>query len=255
MKAIFLLFDSLNLRMLEPYGCSTIECPNFTRLAQQSVTFDRCYAGSLPCMPARRDLHTGRLSFLHRSWGPLEPYDKSFIQLLRQNGVYTHLISDHIHYWEEGGANYHTKYDSWEIVRGQEGDGWVPAMEPFIMSGLIGRVDSARLHDIYNRKRMEKSGEYPLDNLTRKTLRFLDENHEHDNWFLHVESFDPHEPFFSHSKFQQNYADSYTGPEFDWPESSIAGIAMRRSSVRAMLSSELFWNGWTSIGCGMIRCW
>ena len=77
MKAVMLMFDSLNREMLEPYGCSRIRTPNFKRLARRSVRFDQCYAGSLPCMPARRELHTGRYNFLHRSWGPVEPFDDS----------------------------------------------------------------------------------------------------------------------------------------------------------------------------------
>ena len=77
MKTVFLLFDSLNRLMLEPYGSNYFETPNFLRLAEKSVTFDSHYVGSMPCMPARRDMHTGRHAFLHRSWGPLEPFDNS----------------------------------------------------------------------------------------------------------------------------------------------------------------------------------
>lgn len=36
------------------------------------ITFNQFYGGSMPCMPARRELQTGRYNFLHRSWGPLE---------------------------------------------------------------------------------------------------------------------------------------------------------------------------------------
>ena len=71
MKTIFLLFDSLNRSALGAYG-GRIPTPNFDRLAARSAVFDAHYAGSLPCMPARRDMQTGRLNFLHRSWGPLE---------------------------------------------------------------------------------------------------------------------------------------------------------------------------------------
>ena len=80
-------------------------------------------------MPARRELHTGRYNFLHRSWGPIEPFDDSMPQTLRENGVYTHLISDHVHYWEDGGLTYHTRYESYELVRGQEGDQWKGIVE------------------------------------------------------------------------------------------------------------------------------
>ena len=124
MKAIMVMFDTLNRRMLPPYGCDWVHAPNFQRLADRAVTFDNCYAGSMPCMPARRELHTGRYNFLHRSWGPLEPFDESLPEILKENGVYTHLASDHQHYWEDGGATYHTRYNSWEFSRGQEGDPW-----------------------------------------------------------------------------------------------------------------------------------
>ena len=81
-------------------------------------------------MPARRDMLTGRLNFLHRSWGPLEPFDNAFPELLHQAGIYSHLITDHFHYFEDGGATYHTRYDSYEFVRGQEGDRWKAMVQP-----------------------------------------------------------------------------------------------------------------------------
>ena len=100
MRTVFVLFDSLNARATEPYGCTTVSTPHLTRLARRAVTFDRHFVGSLPCMPARRDLHTGRLNFMHRSWGPLEPFDNSFPKLMSAAGIYTHLVSDHLHYFE-----------------------------------------------------------------------------------------------------------------------------------------------------------
>lgn len=140
MKAIMVMFDSLNRHMLSSYGCDWTHTPNFKRLAQRCVTFDQSYVCSMPCMPARRELHTGRSNFLHRSWGPLDPYDDSMPELLKENGFYTHLVSDHWHYWEAGGANYHTKYNSFEWARGQEGDGWKAYLPDFeIPEYLDGR--------------------------------------------------------------------------------------------------------------------
>src|SRR5688572_33130810 len=84
MKAIMVMFDSLNRHMLPPYGGDWTHAPNFRRLAERAVTFDEAYVCSMPCMPARRDLHTGRPNFLHRSWGPLEPFDDSVFEMLKQ---------------------------------------------------------------------------------------------------------------------------------------------------------------------------
>lgn len=118
------MFDSLNRHMLPSYGCDWIHASNFQRLAEKSVTFTNCYAGSLACVPARREIHTGRYNFLHRSWGPIEPFDDSMPEILKNNGIHTHLVTDHYHYFEDGGSTYHTRYNTWELSRGQEGDMW-----------------------------------------------------------------------------------------------------------------------------------
>ena len=129
MRTIFVLFDSLNRSALSCYGGS-ISTPNFDRFAARSTVFENHFVGSMPCMPARRDMHTGRLNFLHRSWGPLEPFDDSFVVNLLEKGIYTHLSSDHNHYFEDGGATYHNRYNSYDFIRGQESDPWVAMVKP-----------------------------------------------------------------------------------------------------------------------------
>ena len=106
MKAIMIMYDSLCRDLLPCYG-GKIELPNFKRLAEKTAVFDNCYVCSLPCMPARRELHTGRPNLLHRSWGPIEPFDDSMPELLSQAGIHTHLATDHFHYTQDGGATYH----------------------------------------------------------------------------------------------------------------------------------------------------
>lgn len=129
MKTIMLMFDSLSKRMLPQYGNQYVYAPHFKSLSERMCVFDNFYAGSLPCMPARRELHTGRYNFLHRSWGPIEVFDDSMPEILKKNGIYSHLVSDHLHYWGDGGATYHTRYSSWECVRGQVADTWVPEVK------------------------------------------------------------------------------------------------------------------------------
>lgn len=62
MKALMVMYDSLRRDLLSVYG-GPIPAPNFERLAAHTVCFDKSYVGSLPCMPARRELHTGRSTF------------------------------------------------------------------------------------------------------------------------------------------------------------------------------------------------
>jgi len=225
MKAVFLLFDSLNRLMLEPYGGTLLKTPNFRRLAEKCITFDNHYIGSMPCMPARRDMQTGRLTFLHRSWGPLEPFDNSFPELLKTAGAYSHLISDHYHYWEDGGATYHTRYNSFDFVRGQESDPW-----KVLLTSPIERIrekyhpsqndpDSKQnpYNYMINREFIKETKDFPSTKCFEAAFDFLDINRTADNWFLQVETFDPHEPFFAPEEYQEMFKTAYEGPILDWP--------------------------------------
>lgn len=220
MKAIMVMFDSLNRHMLPPYGCDWVKAPNFRRLAGKCVTFDTSYVGSMPCMPARREIHTGRYNFLHRSWGPLEPFDDSMPELLKLAGVHTHLASDHYHYWEEGGGNYHTRYSTWEVSRGQEGDPWKAVVGSFPVPENLNekfREKGWTRQDWVNRTYMQKVEDTAQGKTFAMGLEFLEKNHSADRWFLHIETFDPHEPYFSNPKYQALYEHGYKGPVFDWP--------------------------------------
>lgn len=218
MKVIMVMFDSLNRHMLPPYGCEWIKAPNFERLAKKTVVFDNCYVGSMPCMPARREMHTGRYNFLHRSWGPLEPFDDSMPEILKSNGIYTHLVSDHWHYWEEGGCTYHTKYSSWECSRGQEGDPWKGYLGDLdIPEHIDGKSGNWGRQDWINRMYMQEEENQPQAKTFKMGLDFIKTNYKEDNWFLQIETFDPHEPFFSTSKYKELYKHDYNGPVFDWP--------------------------------------
>lgn len=62
LRTILVLFDTLNRSALGGYGGTEVATPNFDRFAARAECFQNHYAGSLPCMPARRDLHTGRIS-------------------------------------------------------------------------------------------------------------------------------------------------------------------------------------------------
>ncbi|OPZ84753.1 MAG: Choline-sulfatase [bacterium ADurb.Bin429] len=218
MKAIMVMFDSLNRRMLEPYGCDWVHTPNFSRLAERTACFDTSYVGSMPCMPARREIHTGRYNFLHRSWGPIEPFDDSMPEILKEHGIYTHLVSDHYHYWEEGGCNYHTRYSSWEIARGQEGEPWKGDLRPFdIPETLNGQGGRWGRQDWVNRRYLQREAQMPQPMTFGMGEEFLRTNSGEDNWFLHIETFDPHEPYFAAERFRELYPQASQGIHFDWP--------------------------------------
>lgn len=222
MKAIMVMYDSLNRRLLETYGCEWTNTPNFKRLAERATTFDNFYAGSLPCMPARRDLLTGRYNFMHRSWGPIEPFDNSMPKILREHGIFTHLVSDHYHYWEDGGCTYHTMYSTYENIRGQEADQWTkdsaPTPVPEHLPTMREFTHPRWWNNSWaNKQIIRNQNIWPQNACFESGLEFLELNREKDNWFLQIETFDPHEPFDVPEEFLQLYQDTYDGKYFDWP--------------------------------------
>lgn len=225
MKAVMLMFDSLNRRFLPNFGCEWTKMPNFKRLEEKTLTFDCCYGGSMPCMPARRELHTGRYNFLHRFWTPMEPFDESVIVNLKKQGVYTHIVTDHFHYWEDGGSGYLTKFDSHEIIRGQQGDPWIGQVErPKFPPTLSRRCTGENWrHDWVNRSFIDEEEKMPQARTFARGLDFIERNYESDNWFLQIEAFDPHEPFFTQQSYKDLYDDDYDGKNLDWPDYGYNG--------------------------------
>ena len=225
MKTIYLLFDSLNRSALSFYG-GEIETPNFERLAKKSTTFDNHFIGSMPCMPARRDMHTGRLNFFHRSWGPLEPFDDSFIIDLKKNGIYTHLTSDHNHYFEDGGATYHNRYNTYDFIRGQESDAWVAMVKPPIEKfkeqyhekQFGAERAPMRVQGMINETTFKTEKDFPIYKCVDAALDFLARNGQEDGWFLQLECFDPHEPFSAPKKYRLEGDSEYTGADYTWPQ-------------------------------------
>ncbi len=224
MKVVTLMFDTLRRDVLPQYGCE-LDMPNFKRLQEKSVTFDNFYAGSLPCMPARREMLTGQPNFLHRSWSPVEPFDTCFTDILRESGVHSHLITDHQHYWEDGGATYHNRYNTYEFVRGQEGDQYkaevgfkdFSAIEEKLLPYNHEVSRNIRVQDTINRKYMQKEEDYPQNICMQLGVEFLEQNNAQDDWYLQIECFDPHEPFYVPDRFKDMIDPTLKDEPFDWP--------------------------------------
>ena len=219
MRAIVIMFDTLSREFLPHYGNDWIKAPNFERLIDRTVTFENFYGGSMPCMPARRELHTGRYNFLHRMWGPLEVFDHSVFEKLQNNGIYCHLITDHSHYFEDGGATYHNRYSSWEGFRGQEGDRWVPRKDIDIPENYNenNKTGISVNQHFANRTRQMVEEEMSSVKVIDEGLRFLQQYKDKDDWFVQIECFDPHEPFYVPDNYRKKYQKLVMDSPYFWP--------------------------------------
>ncbi|KXT59925.1 Choline-sulfatase BUT NOT [Streptococcus oralis] len=243
MKVVLVLMDTLRKDFLKAYNQdSFVSTPNLDAFAKDSTTFDNHYIGSTPCMPARRDIMTGRLNFLERSWGPIEPYDITVSKVLQDHGIYSHLTTDHTHYFRLGGEGYINQFTTWDFHRGQEGDPWVsrikdPEWMPEQYYGKLRRQYQANREKWY-----ENEDLYPTPRTFKSACEWLELNKDEDDFFIQVEVFDPHEPFDVPSKYMKMYDDVYTGPYFetpnygavDVPEEAVDYIRKRYAALMTM---------------------
>ena len=225
MKTIFILCDTLNRRMLSAYGAGEDAAitPNIDRLARRSVVFDSHWCGSAPCMPARRDIMTGRLNFLEKPWGAMEPFDQSLQSILSgEKNVHTQMFADHAHYIICGGENYVKGFTAWEVNRGQEcdpvwtrpcTDGIRPDTPPKWFKGSWTEAERE------NRSHFHTEYDYPSVKTMWHAAEWLEDNHDADNYFLWVEAFDPHEPYDCPKYYLDLYEKEgdYDGPDFMHP--------------------------------------
>jgi len=226
-RTIFIMLDSVNRRFLKCYGAQEPAItPNIDRLASCGSVFENHWVGSSPCMPARRDMLTGRLNFLECPWGGIQPFEDTLPRILKKNGIFSHMETDHFHYYEMGGENYCTQFTSWHMNRGTEHD--TIHLRP--CKAGIPDIERARTPDedwlgIYSRSYQEtrkkhngKKENFSTARTYERAAKWLEESADADQFMLWVEGFDPHEPFDVPQEFLNRYKNCCDfDDKFFWP--------------------------------------
>jgi len=219
-------------------------------LAAESLVFERAYPESLPTLPTRRAIYTGRRVYPFEAgdfrlkgdfvgapgWGPIPEEQPTLAEMLREAGYRTALIADVYHMFKPS-KNYWRGFDQWTFLRGQETDPqrsgpeisqqeldrWLPRHMQ-----TEGRVRFLRqcLKNMHDRVREE---DYFNARVFIEAARWLEQNQDAERFFLTVESFDPHEPWF----VPRHYRALYTDP--DGPQQVVSGY----TDVQSMMPPEL----------------
>ena len=246
MNVILCLIDSLRRDHLGCYGNDWIQTPNLDRLAAEATVFDDAYIGSYPCMPARRDLFTGRFEFPWRGWGPLEYTDLDLPSLLTANGHIAMMITDHYHYWEKGAGNYHFGFSGCEFIRGQEADTWRtdPVEAPGYGVPLEKLANHIRPGGLEQYKRNTAGFQVESDHFAprvfQQAIDWLQRNRDQKDFFLMVECFDPHEPFDPPAPYRHLYNDDPGVDEIIWPKYGHTNLTERElNRVKGLYAGEV----------------
>jgi arylsulfatase A-like enzyme len=223
-NTILILIDSLNKHYLSAYGDTHVHTPNLQHFADKSWRFDNHFVGSLPCMPARREIFSGFKEMMWRPWGPLELFDERLPRLLEKQDYTTAIVTDHYHYWEQSANGYIQSFQSAELIRGHEVDTWKPdARKDEAVPAWVENIEKWRpgnfARSYYGNVRDFKTQEdyFPAKVMTG-AVNWLENYSQSSPFFLQVESFDVHEPFHVPEPYASMYGDPALAEKYSlWP--------------------------------------
>jgi arylsulfatase A-like enzyme len=207
MNVIQIVSDTFRRDHLGCYGNDWIHTENLDSLAEDSVVFDKAYIGSFPTIPHRTDLFTGKYNFLRSGFRPLPTDEIVIAQLLKQSGYMTMLIVDTYHMV----LNYfYRDFDGWWWIRGQETDRYMtnPTKDSNNLGDVLGHQ---YMRNVQTRK---FENDYFVAQTMKSAVQWLELNYDkHENFFLHIDTFDPHEPWDPPKWYSDLYDPQWKGGE------------------------------------------
>ena len=236
LNLILLVSDTFRRDNLACYGSRWVECPNLNKLAQDSIIFEDFCPEGMPTVVIRRTLWTGRrvLPFHYYrqfepvqlpGWHDLYNEDVTLSETLFEAGYIPVLVCD-IPHLQRPGRNFHRGYRAVDWIRGQEIDYFGTSPHKLLdVSDIVPDDYLAKFKELHsflsqykaNRNRWQKEGESLAELVSRAAIRWLKENHDQRPFFLHVEAFDPHEPWDPPAHFLEKYMPNATGPSYIEP--------------------------------------
>jgi arylsulfatase A-like enzyme len=175
--------------------------PNLDELAGRSVMFRHAQASSFPTVPCRGDYVTGKYNFIDTGWGPLPRGDMTVAHLLGEAGVCTVGVVDTPFYTQKG-YNYDRGFTYFydlpiQLHYGQSDarrstNPYFPRGATLIPHPRVSEYDHAVA-------------------LTMTTAEKCLEQIRSEQFFLYVDTWDPHEPFDPPPWYVERYRPDYDG--------------------------------------------
>lgn len=222
LNVVIIQIDSLNRHFLRCYGNDWVQTPNLDAFAERAAVFEQHFVGSLPCMPARREIWTGTEEFWWRGWGPLEPWDLPLAHIVRQSArpITTQLVTDHYHFFEWGSHSFFFDFHGYDFIRGHEMDNWrtdpLAAMPDWAEQMMARRPPESRVY-LQNVQDFQSEADFFGPRVMQTAAEWLDRNHNLPQFYLHVDSFDVHEPFHIPEPYRSMYSDDDYRRYSPWP--------------------------------------
>lgn len=237
MNVVWIVADTFRRDHLGAYGNDYIHTPSLDKLASGAVRFDGHYAAGFPTMPTRADHATGRWNYAFMGWEPLPDHVTTLAQILANEGIHTAAMVDTPFYIRHG-MNYDRGFQTYVHTLGQEGSGT-----------RVLRTGHHESRDVVARWRMESDR-----NVAQTMMRGMEwlERHYKEDFFLYIDTWDPHEPWDAPSYYTEQYMKDYDGeivqPIYahwqDHPEFTEARVKKAHATYCGEISMVDTWIGY-----------
>lgn len=195
MNVIWIVSDTVRCDALGAYGNGVIRTPAIDTLAAKGTRFDRHYIAAFPTMPARADFMTGRWTMSFMGWEPLPKNEVTVGEILQNAGVNTAAIVD-TPFFLRAEMNYDRGFTTCEEIPGQHY--LAKGSDPRFRRGF-GPQNSTRIEaDCFARQTFLKA------------MQWLELNYKED-FFLYIDTWDPHEPWNAPGYYTEPYWPGYDG--------------------------------------------
>ena len=248
--------DTWGTHWLRFYGNEQARTPSVDSLLSRSAVFADAYPEALPTLCARRSIYTGRRIFPSemilqrddqvkiRGWHQLYSEDQTISETLRAAGYTTAIVSDIYHQFKPD-KNFHRGFDSWRWIRGQESDRLESGPRQAIrMAGYLHpsqanllKSKTGPIQYLMNRRDWKTEDDWFAAQVFREAARWLENNvDENQPFYLHIESFSPHEYWDPPEDYYRLYMKSnYQGPRLIFPPPTTKGMTREEiEHVRAL---------------------
>jgi len=193
MNVIWIVADTFRRDHIGAYGNEAIHTPSLDQFAARSVRFDNNYAASFPTMPNRADYCTGCFTASFMSWEPLPAGQVTLAQILLERGFRTTGIAD-TPFYIRSAMNYDRGF------------------ETFYQIGAQARFFREEGYEDRLSWRFETDHDAPRT--FAKAMQWL-EHHYKEDFFLYIDTWDPHEPWDAPSYYTELYWPDYDGEVID----------------------------------------
>lgn len=221
MNIVFIMSDSFRYDHLGFTGTGKCNTPNIDALAASSHVFTNAYISSFPTVPNRWDIFTGRLNHTYAQWQPLAKDEVVLSQVLGEGGYTTMMIADTPHILQHG-FGYERGFHGFEWVRGQENDHWKTTPVDVTLPCAPEKLrspDYTMKHYLQNTAWWKGEDDCFVARTMNSAVNWLETNCNQDEFFLYVDTFDPHEPWDAPDSYNKKYVDSgFSGERITYPQ-------------------------------------